>query len=190
MAAKSYYCNVKQGFEFRQDVQDHVGIVTALKIGAKDLKADFSEIISPEDGKKKVKAVGVISGIDFAGGKADPIAVNFNVSTANKVELMTMLDAGLVDVSVTFTFEVWSYDPIKKAYYKAFHNNGEKTEGLVAKSGSDFLLAVSGTPDGIVDNPLNYAASIVINPANKAQALQYANSSAAKASMPFGVAQA
>ena len=56
MAAKNYYCNVKQGFEFRQDVQDPVGIVTALKIGQKDLKADFSEIISAEDGKKKVKA--------------------------------------------------------------------------------------------------------------------------------------
>ena len=189
MAAKSYYCNLKQGFEFRQDVQDYVGIVTAIKIGQKELKADFSEIISPEDGKKKVKAVGVISGIDFSGGKSDPISINFNVSTANKVELLTMLDAGLTDVAVTFTFEVWGYDPIKKQYYKVFHNNSEKTEGLVAKSGSDFLLAVSGEADGTVDSPLNFAASIVINPANKAQAFQYANSSAAKATMAFGVAQ-
>jgi hypothetical protein len=102
---------------------------------------------------------------------------------------MTMLDAGLVDVAVTFTFEIWSFDPIKKSDYKAFHNNGEKSEGIVAMSGSDFLLAVSGTPDGIVENALNYAASIVINPVNKAQALQYANSSAAKATMAFGVGQ-
>jgi hypothetical protein len=45
MAAKNYYFDVKQDFQYRQDVLDHAGILTALKIGAKELTADFSGII-------------------------------------------------------------------------------------------------------------------------------------------------
>lgn len=187
MAEKSYSCDVKQGFEFTQDVQTPVGFIMSAKIGDKDLKADFTDVISPEDGKKTIKVVGVMSGVYFPGGKSDPISFGFNISTANKVTCQSMLDSGLTNVAVEICWEVWDYDPDKKAYYKCFHTNDEKLKGLVTKNGGVFVFSVSGEADGQVRNPLNFATELAVTPANVAQALQYANSSSAKATMPWGI---
>ena len=59
MAELNFVCSVSQGFNFQKDEQDLVGHITSLKIGGKELKADFN-VTNPENISENVKVVGIV----------------------------------------------------------------------------------------------------------------------------------
>lgn len=164
MPASNYYCNVDQGFNFYPDAQDTIGHITKLKVAGKEIKADLA-VTNPEDiTGDNVKVAGVMSGIDWEGGMADPIIFSCQVSVTNKQELTVLQHSDLSDTSVEFQFMVFQYDPVKKKYFQAFHSNDTDLKGLVAKSGGDLHLGIDQDQSTEVMNPINFTLSLGVMP--------------------------
>ncbi len=80
MAELSYSCSVEQGFNFEKDAQDMVGHINKLKIADKEMAEDLGVTNPEEITGDKVKVVGVISGMHWNGGFADPIEFDCRIS--------------------------------------------------------------------------------------------------------------
>jgi len=191
MAEKSYNCDLAQGFNFKKDLQTTVGHIYALKIGETKLAADFTNIVDPEDVSKTVKVVGIISGISWNIGQAEPVSIAFNVSNANKVSLKDLTENKLSKTNVEIEFKIFEFDQAdgQKKYYPAFHTNGASVKALLKKSGGDLELAIQGDQDFTVQQPSNYCAYMAITPEAMDQTLHTANSVTAKAATVWGVKQ-
>lgn len=176
-----------QGFNFKKDTQDPVGYLINLKIGTQDLAQSFTDLVDPEDFSKKVKGVGVVTSCNWGGGLAEPINLTFQVHTKNQQALMVLVNSDLSNTEVEIAFDLYTYDNVKKKYFKCFHTDGKKVKGMVFKSGGQLALNVSQYPDGSVPNPENFASAIGVMPAEDAQTLQWAASVDAKKALPWGV---
>ncbi|MBU1341549.1 MAG: hypothetical protein KKE44_12075 [Proteobacteria bacterium] len=187
MPSTSYYCSVSQGFNFYPDAQEIVGHIAKLKVAGKELKADL-EVTTPEDiTGDNVKVVGIMSGISWDGGMADPIEFQCQVSVKNKQELMVLQHSDLSDTSVEFQFKVFEYDPVKKKYFPAFHTDDTDLKGLVAKSGSDLHLNIDMDESGEVANPINFALSLGVMPEDEKQDIHMAASVDGKFVKAWGI---
>ncbi len=188
MAATSYYCSVDQGFNFRPDAQDYVGHLTKLKVAGKEISADL-EVTNPEEiTGDNVKVVGVMSQIDWAGGIAEPINIECQVSIKNKQTIALLQDSDLSDTSVEFQFKIYEYDPAKKKYFMCLHSNDTDLKGLIAKEGSSLDMHVDLDASGEVVNPINFTFSIGIMPADEKQDIHKAVSVDGKYVQAWGVA--
>ena len=136
MASTAFNCSIGQGFNFEKDSQSVVGHLTSLKIGDKEFAKDI-EVMEPTGikGDTKIKVVGIISGIYWNGGYADPLSVNCQLSAVNKQYAEVLQHSNLSDTTVEYDFVIYDYDSVAKVYFKAFHNNQKTLEGLVEKSG-------------------------------------------------------
>jgi hypothetical protein len=186
MAANSYSCSVKQGFNFEKDSQVLVGHLTYLKIGDKEFAADLN-VANPEDNTTTVKVVGVISNIHWNGGYAEPISINSQISNANKTAAGVLVHTNLANTEVLYKFNVYDFDPKEKKYYKAFHTNDEQLKGLILKSGGDLALQIATDEGYEVPSPKNFALYIGVMPQDLDQAVQVAVSVNDKFAKKWGV---
>jgi hypothetical protein len=186
MASSNYSCSIKQGFNFEKDQQVLVGHLMSMTIGGTALPADTT-VTSPTDLKNETKLLGVISDISWAGGYADPIYLNCNVSNSNQKLLQIMKHTNLLKTDVLFVFNIYVFDQVAKKYYLAFHNDSKDGKGLIMKSGGDLLIDIAERNDPTVPSPLNYNFSIGIMPQETAQVLNFAVSDTDKFVKTWGV---
>ncbi|MES2673647.1 MAG: hypothetical protein V4660_05375 [Pseudomonadota bacterium] len=188
MASTSFNCSVSQCFNFEKDSQDVVGHLTSLKIGSLDYAKDL-EVQDPTAIKDstKIKVVGVLSGIFWNGGFADPVSFNCQVSTKNKQDSVMLQHSTLSDTTVEYSYVVYDYDPIKKVYYKAFHTDSTDLKGLIAKSGGGLSFGIEMDQATEVVSPKNFGFYLGVMPQELAQVIQYAVSQEAKFTKAWGV---
>jgi len=176
--------DVVQGFNFQPEVQSSFGFLASLNLNQHTFTPDIS-VASPGT---NVSVVGVLSSIDWAGGVADPIVLHAMVSTANKQILALYEHQILSTASVSFNFQVWSYDPVRKVFFEAFSpQNGQPLSGLIAKQGATYLFSVASSPGTDVPNPVNFEFTITILPAPLSQFLVFRTDSAHSIVKQFGV---
>lgn len=187
MASVDYYCSIRQGYNFERDQQVTVGHLLKMKVAGKDLAVDTT-LTGPDTLKNDVKVVGVMSGISWGGGYADPIYINCNISTSNQSTILVLKHTSLVETEVEFHFCIFQFDPIKKKYYKCLHDNGTTMKGLILKRGSDLVMDVAEKNDPTVMSPLNYNFSIAVMPSEEdAQTIHMAVSETDKFTKVWGV---
>lgn len=179
--------NQNQGFNYSKDVQEPFGFLQTLKIGADaagsggvEVKADISikhPGLSTPDATEKV--VGVITSIKWEPGSApgDPIEINFQVSTANKMFIAELVHQKLESIDCRFDFTVWDYDPLKKKYFKGFWNDDQSSKpmkALIFKEGGKDLVLKVGTKGTEVQAPENWAITLKVVAQPIAQKIIYA----------------
>jgi hypothetical protein len=191
MASTSFNCSVGQGFNFEKDSQSVVGHLTSLKIGTKEFAKDI-EVMDPTAIKDdtKVKVVGVISGVFWNGGYADPLSVNCQISTVNKQDAVVLQHSDLSDTSVEYDYVIYDYDPVAKVYFKAFHNDTTTLKGLIEKSGGGLSLGIEMDQSMEVVSPKNFGFFIGIMPQEEAQTVHYGVSNTGKFTKSWGVSVA
>ena len=187
MADLSYSCDVSQGFNFQRDVQTQVGHINKLTVATKELVEDI-EITDPENVTgDPVKVVGVVSGMYWAGGYAEPIQFGCQVSNANKLTLAVLSHSEMSDTMVEFAYTIYDYDPDEKKYYKCFHTDGAVLKGLVEKSGGDLNISIDTEQSGEIVSPKNFAFSLGVMPEDLAQDTHLAMSVSDKLVKVWGV---
>ncbi len=186
MAVIQKQLNVKQGYNFKKDVQDSVGFITSLKIGDKEFKADQS-IKDPTNPESDIKVVAVLDDATWQTGNTDSIMLEGQISVNNKqdVSLLVLKDMTKVDVIVDFV--CYEYDPTAKQYFKSFHCNDTKVNGLIEKQGNDLAMGVSDNPSSQVQSPENYHFGISVKPQPTQQSLHVATAIDKKLAMNWGV---
>ncbi|TQV88499.1 hypothetical protein [Aliikangiella coralliicola] len=190
MAESSFNCSVDQGFNFQKDAQCLVGHINSLKIGDKEFAKDI-EVMDPtkiNDEANKVKVVGVASGIFWEGGFANSVSFTCQFSTTNKQDAALLQHTNLSNTNVECSFTIYDYDPVKKAFYKAFHTNETDLKGLVQKSGGELELRIDMDQSTEVTSPKNYAFYLSVMPQEEEQDIHLAVSVDSKFVKKWGVA--
>ena len=166
----SFACSIERGFNFNKNAHQIVGFVNSLKIGEKELAADI-DVTNPEKvSGDPIMVFGVLSGIYWEGGYADPIQFSAQVKTDNKNELTTLVHRTLANTEVEIEFTVYEHDAMAKRYYKAFHCNGRTLKGLVHKSGGELSMSIDSDEGMEVVSPKNFAFTLGVMPADLAGA--------------------
>ena len=183
----SYSCDVWQGFNFQPDIQSHVGHVTSMIISDDTPLTPDLTVTDPEDRVSTVEVVGVLSDIYWEGGYADPIQMNFLISTNNKNLVTILTHTSFSNTDVVFGFNVYEYDPEAKRYFKAFHSNDAELFGLIQKEGSELMLYVDQDPSTEIQSPQVFMMTIGIMPQDFEQELHLAVSVTDKFVKQWGV---
>lgn len=187
MAVTHYPCDLYQGYNYKKDVQTHMGFVNSMTIGTTVITADTS-VIFPTADTTQVKVAGVLSEIYWEGGNAEPIMMDFNVSIANKVLIATLLQTNMSNTNVVFEFTVYEYDPVAYAYYSCFSSNSTTVNGVIRKVGGDLDFACDTVEASEVQMPKNFRVHMGISPNDtSAMVLQLAMSSTATFMKQWGV---
>jgi len=187
MAELSYDCDVSQGFNFQKDVQILVGHINTLKVSTKKMAVDL-EVTDPEAvAGDKVKVVGIVSSLFWAGGFADPIEFGCQVSNANKKTLQVLSHSEMSDTTVLLDFTIYDYDPDEKKYYKAFHTDGKELKGLVEKGGGRLSIEIDAAQSEEIMSPKNFAFSLGVMPEDQKQETHMAMSVSDKLVKEWGV---
>lgn len=185
MASLNYNCSIRQGYNFEKDRQVLVGHLVSISIGGQALTADTTLTIPTDYSTAAV--VGVISGISWQGGYADPVNIACNISNENQKAVAVMTHTDLSNNVVVFQFNIYAYDQNAMVYYLAFTSNSTNMNGLVYKTGGELSLQISPDPDNEVVSPLNYPMYIGIMPQQSAQTLNIAVSNTDKFVKTWGV---
>jgi len=163
-------CDVIQGYSIRKDRQATIGYITALTMGDTDIRADQT-CIDPMSPGKKITVVAVLSDVMWELGVTDAVYFAGQVSVIHRQNVASLIYNTMLDVFVTFRFDVYEYDPVAKRYFKAFTSAGATMNGLLEKRGEDYTLSVADDPSTEVLSPENYTLSIGIKPQPLAQSL-------------------
>lgn len=185
-ASSSFSCSVEQGFNFQKDSQETVGHLTYLKIGDMVLKADFKET-DPENSAKQVGIVGVLSGIQWNGGYAEPVTFAAQVSAYNQKTMTVLMKKKLTNTEVEFGFNVYDYDRKAKKYYKAFHSNSVRLQGLVLKQGGELAFNIAADAAEEVTAPKNFTLQLGVMPQDTQQEIHLGFSCTDKLVKTWGV---
>jgi hypothetical protein len=185
MAELTKSCDVSQAYNFQKDAQVCIGHINKLKIGDKQFDVD-QKVKNPVD-QSDVKVMGVLSGITWNGGKAEPVSFSAQVSTANKTNLKALVHGTLSKTDVEMVFTVYDYDLKAKVYYKSFHCNDEALKGLINKQGGALQIQVADNQSQEVVSPANYTLSLSVMPQDLAQALHLGFANDMKAAAEWGV---
>jgi hypothetical protein len=187
MAELNYSCDVSQGFNFQKDQQTPVGHINKLKVAGKELAADMAVTNAENVTGDKVKVVGVVSGIFWLGGYADPIEFSCQVSNPNKKTLALLAHQEMANTAVEFVFTIYDYDPDEKKYYKCFHSNDVVLKGLVLKSGGALSIHIDMDQSEEVMSPKNFTMNLGIMPEDLEQETHMAMSVSDKLVKRWGV---
>ncbi|HEX2572922.1 MAG TPA: hypothetical protein VH877_25445 [Polyangia bacterium] len=169
-------CDVYQGYNYKKDKQTPVGFLTKIKVGDKELAVDQT-VKNPVTPTEDLKCVAVLSDVLWETGVTDAVYLSGQLSVINKQDVALLALTDLTKVDVTYQFTVFAYDPVAKAYFKAFHSNDTDMNGILEKRGEDLNISVSEDPSTEVQSPENYAFQVGIKPQPSAQALHIATSS-------------
>ncbi|MCK4980890.1 MAG: hypothetical protein KAS62_10875, partial [Candidatus Delongbacteria bacterium] len=107
-AAISFDCDKYLGFYFQSDTQETVGHVTHMKISDDTELQNDLVVKDPLNYPQSVSVVGVLDDIYWEGSYADPIQMNFLVSTTNKNYVTILVHSALSNTNVFFDFNVYS----------------------------------------------------------------------------------
>jgi hypothetical protein len=177
--------DVYQGFNFKKDKQNNVGVLLTLKIGGKEVKADLETVKDPEQPTKDLKAVAVLNQYQWDTGATDSMYLSGQISTANRQTLAMLVLSDLTNIEVEFSYAIYQYDPLEKKYFKSnFHKSALK--GLVEKSGDELKLMVADDPDEEVASPQNFSFQVGIKPQPQEQQVTLASAPQMKVEKKWG----
>ncbi|QTA81200.1 Uncharacterized protein dnl_35310 [Desulfonema limicola] len=191
MADISFSCDVNQAFNFEMDKQVVVGHLDTLTIGTTALEIDLTvtDPLAPEGDSKTV--CGVLSGIFWTGGYSDPIQINAQVSIKNKSTIATMMHMKqMQNVDITFSYTVYTYDPVAKLYFQCFRGGVDaELSGLIDKSGGQLNISISDYEASDVTSPKLFDFSISVLPEESVaeQAIHFAVGSTDNIVKPWGI---
>ncbi len=187
MASSNYNCSLRQGFNFEKDAQVTVGHLIKLSIAGTAVPADIT-LTLPTDLTNATAVVGVITDISWEGGYADPINIQFNISTKNQTAMLLLKHTDLSDTQVVFQFNIYQFDQVNHVYYLAFTSNETDMNALLLKNGGTLALDIAEANDPTVKSPLNYNAYLGLVPQEAAaQSLSFAVSNTDKFVKVWGV---
>jgi|SRR4051812_47919377 hypothetical protein len=186
MATFQKSCDIKQGFDFKKDIQTPVGFLTSVTIGGVALKADLT-IKDPMTPANDLPVVAVLSGAMWELGPTDTLYYTGQISVANKQVTQQLIYADLSKVDVVFAFSVYAYDPIQKAYFQCLLPTSNPLNGLVEKNGTDLNMSVADDFSSEVQSPENYAFQIGVKPQPSSQQVTVATSFSVKVVKPWGI---
>lgn len=189
MATFQKSCDIKQGFDFKKDIQTPVGFITSLSIGGVAFKADLT-VKDPMSPATDLPVVAVLSGALWELGPTDALYYTGQVSVGNKQAAQALIYTNLSMVDVVLAFSVYAYDPLKKAYFQCLLPTSDPLNGLVEKNGADLNLSVADDFSTEVQSPENYAFQIGIKPQPTAQQVTVATSFSVNIVKPWGIALA
>lgn len=155
-------CSIKQGFEFKRDVQVTIGHIDYLKIGDVVLAQDF-EVKNPID-EREVKTVGVMSAFLWNGARDDWLEFSFQISAANKNVLRNIIHQEIDKAKVEIAFTVYDFDPISNQYYGSVDTNALILSGSIAERAGTRFISVALEPSQEVEPPENYAVDLKLMP--------------------------
>jgi hypothetical protein len=188
MAEISKSCDVGQAYNFQKDSSVRIGHVTSLKIGDKALDVD-QKVKNPID-QSDIKVVGVLSGVNWGGGFANPVSFSCQVSTSNKTNLKALVHGTLSKIDVEMKFKAYDYDQKAKVYYPSFHSGEETLKGLIDKVNGQLQINIADDQSGEVPSPANYTLSMSVIPQDTQQALHLGFANDMKSAAQWGVAVA
>jgi hypothetical protein len=187
MAELDYSCSVSQGFNFQKDAQNMVGHINKLKVADKEMAEDLA-VTDPENiTGDKVKVVGVVSGMHWDGGFADPMQISCQISNANKKTLAVLTHSELSDTTVEFVFTIYDYDPDDKKFYQCFHTDAKVLKGLIEKSGGELAIEIDTDQSEEVTSPKNFTLNLGVMPEDLEQDTLVAVSVSDKFAKRWGV---
>jgi hypothetical protein len=179
------HLDVYQGFNFKKDKQSIVGLLSTLKIGGKELKADLETIKNPEQPTADLKAVAVLNHYHWETGATDSMYFSGQLSTENRQTLAMLILNDLTNIEVEFSYAIYQFDPLEKKYFKSnFHKSALK--GLVEKSGEELKLMVEEDPSDEVQSPQNFTFQIGIKPQPQEQQVTLASAPQMKVEKKWG----
>jgi hypothetical protein len=163
-----------------------VGHIVSWKVGNDQFDADLN-VSNPEDASSLIKVFGIVSGIFWMGGYADPIQFSCQVSNANKTKIATLIHKSLANTEALFKFNIYDYDPKEKKYYKCFHSNDVDLKGLVEKSGGALNMNIDMDQSAEVVSPKNFSFALGVMPQDKNMEIHIAVSVTDKFAKKWGV---
>jgi len=183
--------DVYQGFNFKKDKQAPVGYITSLKVGDIQLAADQETIKDPEQPDKALanKVVAVLNHYLWETGTTDAMYFSAQISTANKQVISAALLGTWSNMSVSFKYTIYEYDPLAKKYYKSNFVDADLL-GLLEKNGDELNLAVADDPSTEVQSPKNYTLQVGIKPQTKEQTVNLATAAAKNIVKQWGITEA
>lgn len=187
MASIDKPCTVVNAFNFKRDVQDRIGHITALTIGESALSADIT-LKQPTD-DADVSVVGVFSHLHWDGGKAEPMQITCNISVTNKNSIAAMLHTTMQSVTIQWTFNIFEYDREAKVYFRCFHSNDASISGLIQTQGAERVIYLADEPNSEVQKPENYQLTFGIVPEDQQQDIHIAVSNTQNFVKPWGIAR-
>ena len=136
--------DVYQGFNFKKDKQTPVGYITAITIGDQALTADQETIKDPEQPANNLsaKVVAVLNNYLWETGVTDTMYFSGQISTANKQLLAQLILGSFANITVTFNYVIYEYDPLAKKYFKSNYVDAV-LNGLLEKNGDELNVAVA-----------------------------------------------
>jgi len=179
--------DIYQGYNYKKDKQTPVGFITAITIGDVTLTADQT-CKDPTAPETDLTVVAVLSGALWELGVTDAHYFSGQLSVYNKQQVLMMTYKDMTKIDVSFTFAVYEYDPVQKAYFKCLLGTDDATlTGLLEKNGEDLNMTVADDPSREVQSPENYAFSIGIKPQPTAQTVTVATSFSNKVVKSWGL---
>lgn len=142
-----------------------------------------------ETGAAAANAVALLTRVRWDLGATDPVIIQGLMTMANKQVLVGLLYAGLADIGVDFSFNVFEYDPVvdPKTYYACFQTGTTALKGKLQKDG-DRELAIEINDDeelNIQDNSF-FGFSMKIVPSGPGQLITLASKSLATITKKWG----
>lgn len=169
MATFQKNCDIKQGYDFKKDIQRTVGYITSLKVGDTELKADQT-VKDPTSPETDYPVVAVLSGAGWHLGPTDTIYFTGQISVANKQQVALLVYKDLSKVDVEFKFAVYEYDPLEKKYFQCMLPTEDSAlKGLLEKEGGDLSIGVADDPSPEPQMPQNHSFHIGIKPQTEAE---------------------
>lgn len=184
MAEINKVCDIMQAFNFQHDVQSSIGHIKDFQVGGQNLEADL-KLFNPIN-KELESIVGAVSNVKWQGGKVQPIDIEFQVSSKNKQILSQLIHSELDNIETIFSFSVFDYDFIKKAYYESFYAE-ESLKGIIHKNAESLQIFINDIPDSNVLSPVNYSFSVGISPQPESQIVEISFSQTSKLAKPWGI---
>jgi hypothetical protein len=181
-------CDIKQGFDYKKDRHTHFGFITAININGTDLTVDLT-CKDPTNPTSDLKVVAVLSEVSWATGTTDALSFAGVMSAPNRQAQALMLYNSLTNVTVTFQFDIYEYDPVATKFFKCLTCNGTTMNGLLEKNGSELNMSVADDPATEVQSPINYHFHIGIKPNPTQQSLTIATADQKNLVKQWGVKQ-
>jgi hypothetical protein len=182
--------DVYQGFNFKKDKQTPVGYITAITIGDQALTADQETIKDPEQPANNLsaKVVAVLNNYLWETGVTDAMYFSGQISTANKQLLAQLILGSFANITVTFNYVIYEYDPIAKKYFKSNYVDAA-VNGLLEKNGDELNVAVADNESREVQSPKNFTFQIGIKPKSQEQSINVATASQKNIVKQWGVTE-
>lgn len=134
-----YEAEMREIADFRaNEVKGYIGHLLALKIGGKDLKADFN-FRDPTAPATAVPMAGAVTLVRWGTGEGDPLTIIGRVTGNNQAIIKATLMGSETTRQVEFKFDMYKHKEGTE-FFKTFHTDGKMIKGVLVKKDCDVTV--------------------------------------------------